>query len=56
MTNQTFTVLRSVGIKSNRAIGRASSTSKPAMHVATPRELGYSQDKCKRLQAILEEM
>ena len=56
MTKTTFTVLRSVGIKSNRAIGRASSSSKPAMRVATPSELGYSKSQCERLKAILAEL
>ena len=55
MTHQTFTTLHSVGIKSNRAIGRAS-TSTPALRIATPSELGYNSEQCKRLQAILAEL
>lgn len=58
MSNTTFTVLHSVGIKSNRRIKRAESTSstKPAMRVATPSELGYSPSQCDRLKAILAEL
>lgn len=56
MSKQTFQVLHSVGIKSNRAIGRAESSSKPALRVATPSELGYSSEQCDRLKAILEEL
>lgn len=56
MSNTTFIVLHSVGIKSNRRIERAESSSKPAMRVATPSELGYNQDQCKRLADILAEL
>ena len=56
MTNTTFTVLHSVGIKTNRKVGRVSSSSKPAMRVATPSELGYNPEQCQRLQAILAEL
>ena len=56
MTKETFAVLRSVGIKSNRKVGRAESSSKSAMRVATPSELGYNSKQCQRLQAILEEL
>ena len=58
MANTIFTVLHSVGIKTNRKIERAESTSstKPALRVATPSELGYSPSQCDRLKAILAEL
>ena len=56
MTKTTFVTLHSVGIRTNRAIDRAESSTKPAMRIATPSELGYSSEQCKRLQAILAEL
>ena len=58
MTNTVFKVLHSVGIKSNRRIERSESISstKPALRVATPSELGYNKSQCDRIKAILEEL
>ena len=58
MANTTFKVIHSVGIKSNRKIERAESTSKskPALRVANPADLGYNPKQCELLESILKEL
>lgn len=52
----TFQIIRSIGIKSKRAIERCSNNSKRKCTHTPVEQLGFSEAQCKRLTAIQEEM
>ena len=52
----TFQIIRSIGIKSNRAIERCSNHSKRKCTHTPVEQLGFNEAQCNRLKVLQEEM